>query len=68
MFNTLKYYPCALFFFFFLIKDHQETMQPAKPSFLQYFEQKEKEDNKNSDNDSHKLPPEGDMEVVSTDH
>lgn len=46
------------------MKHHQETMQPAKPSFLQYFEQKEKEDNKNSDNDSHKLPPEGDMEVI----
>lgn len=43
-------------------------MQPAKPAFLQYFDQKEKEDNKNSDNDSHKLPAEGDMEVVSTFH
>lgn len=46
-------------------------MQPAnavKPSFLQYFEQKEKEDNKNSDNDSHKLPTDWDMEVVSTVH
>lgn len=41
-------------------------MQPAKPAFLQYFDQKEKEDNKNSGNDSHKLPAEGDMEVVST--
>ncbi|KAK2857738.1 hypothetical protein Q7C36_005657 [Tachysurus vachellii] len=49
------------------MKHHQETMQPAnavKPSFLQYFEQKEKEDNKNSDNDSHKLPTEWDMEVI----
>lgn len=43
-------------------------MQEAKPSFLQYFEQKEKEDNKNSSNDSHKLPAEGDMEVVSSVH
>lgn len=43
-------------------------MQEVKPSFLQYFEQKEKEDNKNSNNDSHKLPTEGDMEVVSTFH
>ncbi|XP_060775263.1 serine/threonine-protein kinase 4-like [Neoarius graeffei] len=46
------------------MKYHQETMQPAKPAFLQYFDQKEKEDNKNSDNDSHKLPAEGDMEVI----
>lgn len=54
------------FFFLFLILDNQETMQPAKPSFLQYFEQKEKEDNKITDNCSHKLPAEGDMGLVST--
>lgn len=40
-------------------------MQQAKPSFLEYFEQKEKESNKNSDNDNRKLPAEADMEVVS---
>lgn len=52
----------------FFILDNQETIQAAKPSFLQYFEQKEKEENKNNDNDSHKLPAEGDMAVVSTFH
>ncbi|XP_066522231.1 serine/threonine-protein kinase 4-like isoform X3 [Hoplias malabaricus] len=43
-----------------------ETMQPAKPSFLEYFEQKEKEASKNSDGDNRKLPAEADMEVVAT--
>ncbi|XP_066522233.1 serine/threonine-protein kinase 4-like isoform X5 [Hoplias malabaricus] len=41
-----------------------ETMQPAKPSFLEYFEQKEKEASKNSDGDNRKLPAEADMEVM----
>lgn len=53
-----------------------ETMQPAKPakpSFLEYFEQKEKEANIHNDGggkgqnnaDNRKLPGEGDLEVVS---
>lgn len=49
-----------------------ETMQPAKPSFLEYFEQKEKEANSQNEGqdqgheaDNRKLPAEGDMEVVS---
>ncbi|KAL7891837.1 hypothetical protein AOLI_G00013130 [Acnodon oligacanthus] len=46
------------------MKHREETMQPAKPSFLEYFEQKEKEANKNSDNDNRKLPAEADMEVI----
>lgn len=45
-------------------------MQPAKPSFLEYFEQKEKEaniHNKAGENhaDHRKLPAEGELEVVS---
>lgn len=48
-------------------------MQPPKPSFLEYFEQKEKEANNHDDGgrrgennaDNRKLPPEGDLEVVS---
>lgn len=48
-------------------------MQPAKPSFLEYFEQKEKEANIYNDDggrrennaDNRKLPAEGDLEVVS---
>lgn len=56
-----------------------ETMQPAKPakpSFLEYFEQKEKEANIHNDGggkgqnnaDNRKLPGEGDLEVVSWKH
>lgn len=46
------------------MKHREETMQPAKPSFLEYFEQKEKEANKNSDNDNRKATAEADMEVM----
>ncbi|XP_072541023.1 serine/threonine-protein kinase 4-like [Salminus brasiliensis] len=46
------------------MKHREETMQPAKPSFLEYFEQQEKEANKNSDNDNRKSPAEADMEVM----
>uniref|UniRef100_A0A1A8G4Q4 non-specific serine/threonine protein kinase n=1 Tax=Nothobranchius korthausae TaxID=1143690 RepID=A0A1A8G4Q4_9TELE len=54
------------------MKRRDETMQPAKPSFLEYFEQKEKEANDHNDGrkennaDNCKLPPEGDLEVVRT--
>uniref|UniRef100_A0A3Q3LWR0 non-specific serine/threonine protein kinase n=1 Tax=Mastacembelus armatus TaxID=205130 RepID=A0A3Q3LWR0_9TELE len=56
------------------MKRRDETMQPAKPSFLEYFEQKEKEANSHNDGggrgdanaDNRKLPGEGDLEVVST--
>uniref|UniRef100_A0A7N6BNQ8 non-specific serine/threonine protein kinase n=1 Tax=Anabas testudineus TaxID=64144 RepID=A0A7N6BNQ8_ANATE len=54
------------------MKRRDETMQPAKPSFLEYFEQKEKEANIHNDGgrqnnaDNRKLPGEGDLEVVST--
>ncbi|KAM4741534.1 serine/threonine-protein kinase 4-like [Anableps anableps] len=56
------------------MKRRDETMQPAKPSFLEYFEQKEKEVNNHNDGgrrrennaDNRKLPGEGDLEVVST--
>uniref|UniRef100_A0A3B3TPS8 non-specific serine/threonine protein kinase n=1 Tax=Poecilia latipinna TaxID=48699 RepID=A0A3B3TPS8_9TELE len=55
------------------MKRRDETMQPAKPSFLEYFEQKEKEVNNHIDGgrrgennaDNRKLPGEGDLEVVS---
>ncbi|KAM6979628.1 serine/threonine-protein kinase 4-like [Aplochiton taeniatus] len=54
------------------MKRRDETMQPAKPSFLEYFEQKEKEANSHSDGggqqhnaDNRKLPAEGD-EVMRT--
>lgn len=45
-------------------------MQPAKPSFLEYFEQKEKEANVQNDGggnhaDNRKLPADGDLQVVS---
>lgn len=51
-----------------------ETMLPAKPSFLEYFEQKEKEANIHNDGggrgennaDNRKLLPEGDLQVVSS--
>ncbi|XP_014877651.1 serine/threonine-protein kinase 3/4-like, partial [Poecilia latipinna] len=56
------------------MKRRDETMQPAKPSFLEYFEQKEKEVNNHIDGgrrgennaDNRKLPGEGDLEVVGT--
>ncbi|CAL8354169.1 serine/threonine-protein kinase 4 isoform X1 [Gadus morhua] len=49
------------------IKRRGETLQPAKPAFLEYFEQKEREANQGGggDSDNRKLPPDGDMEVVS---
>ncbi|XP_045079040.1 serine/threonine-protein kinase 4-like [Coregonus clupeaformis] len=51
-----------------------ETMQPAKPSFLEYFEQKEKEANCHNSSggdpehnaDNRKLPAEGDLELMRT--
>ncbi|XP_076870200.1 serine/threonine-protein kinase 4-like [Brachyhypopomus gauderio] len=46
------------------MKHREETVQPAKPSFLEYFEQKEKEAIKNTDNDARKLPTEGDLETM----
>uniref|UniRef100_A0AAZ3RYM7 non-specific serine/threonine protein kinase n=1 Tax=Oncorhynchus tshawytscha TaxID=74940 RepID=A0AAZ3RYM7_ONCTS len=56
------------------MKRRDETMQPAKPSFLEYFEQKEKEANCHDDSgedpghnaDNRKLPAEGDLEVMRT--
>uniref|UniRef100_M4AY50 non-specific serine/threonine protein kinase n=1 Tax=Xiphophorus maculatus TaxID=8083 RepID=M4AY50_XIPMA len=56
------------------MKRRDETMQPAKPSFLEYFEQKEKEVNNHNDGgrrgennaDNRKLPGEGDLEMVGT--
>ncbi|MGH0177807.1 UNVERIFIED_CONTAM: hypothetical protein FKN15_004864 [Acipenser sinensis] len=54
------------------MKRRDETMQPVKPSFLEYFEQKEKEiqanshsnksDRSNSSSEGWKVPPEGDFE------
>uniref|UniRef100_A0A7N6FGT7 non-specific serine/threonine protein kinase n=1 Tax=Anabas testudineus TaxID=64144 RepID=A0A7N6FGT7_ANATE len=52
------------------MKRRDETMQPAKPSFLEYFEQKEKEANIHNDGgrqnnaDNRKLPGEGDLEEL----
>lgn len=49
-------------------------MQPAKPSFLEYFEQKEKEANVQNnggarrENNADKLLPDGDLQVVSLKH
>lgn len=54
------------------MKRRDETMQPAKPSFLQYFEQKEKEADSHdggggqNNADNRKLPAEGDLEVVNS--
>ncbi|KAK5873119.1 hypothetical protein PBY51_013761 [Eleginops maclovinus] len=56
------------------MKRRDETMQPAKPSFLEYFEQKEKEANshnrgggKGENNaDNRKLPGDGDFDVVNS--
>lgn len=54
------------------VSGRDETMQPAKPSFLQYFEQKEKEANSHreggGDPADHRGPPEGDLQVVSNTH
>ena len=46
-------------------------MQPAKASFMEYFEQKEKEANSHNDaggggRENNKQATEGDLEVVST--
>lgn len=46
------------------MKRRDETLQPTKPSFLEYFEQKEKEDNKVGDH--RRLPAEADLDVVSS--
>ncbi|KAK1796329.1 hypothetical protein P4O66_009395 [Electrophorus voltai] len=46
------------------MKHHEETVHQAKPSFLEYFEQKEKEAIKNSDNDSRKLPAEENIDTM----
>ncbi|KAI4826462.1 hypothetical protein KUCAC02_029909 [Chaenocephalus aceratus] len=51
-----------------------ETMQPSKPSFLEYFEQKEKEANSHNEGggrgennaDNRKLPADRDFEVVNS--
>lgn len=56
------------------MKRRDETVQPAKPSFLEYFEQKEKEANSHNDGaggkennaDNRRLPGEEDLQVVST--
>ncbi|XP_061583023.1 serine/threonine-protein kinase 4-like [Cololabis saira] len=56
------------------MKRRDETMQPAKPAFLEYFEQKDKEANNHNDQggkgqnnaDNRKLPSEGDLEVVNS--
>ncbi|XP_062326450.1 serine/threonine-protein kinase 4-like [Osmerus eperlanus] len=53
------------------MKRRDDTMQPSKPSFLEYFEQKEKEANNHQqageqghNADNRKLPAEGDLEVM----
>ncbi|KAJ8412132.1 hypothetical protein AAFF_G00143990 [Aldrovandia affinis] len=53
------------------MKRREDTMQPAKPAFLEYFEQKEKEAinhggavNSDHNADNRKLPAEGDMDVM----
>ncbi|KAG9353421.1 hypothetical protein JZ751_018017 [Albula glossodonta] len=53
------------------MKRRDETVQPAKPSFLEYFEQKEKEASNHGGGgdadhnaDNRKLPAEGDMELM----
>uniref|UniRef100_A0AAY4EU96 non-specific serine/threonine protein kinase n=1 Tax=Denticeps clupeoides TaxID=299321 RepID=A0AAY4EU96_9TELE len=51
------------------MKRIEETPQPAKPSFLEYFEQKEKESNSHSEavnSDNRKVPSEMDVEVMRT--
>lgn len=49
----------------------EETLQPTKPSFLQYFEQKEKEagvqkDGVHRQTSADERRPEGDLQVVSS--
>lgn len=61
--------------FFFLFLGRDETMQPARPSFLEYFEQKAKENQVNSfgknvsgqtkNSSDWKVPQDGDYEFVS---
>uniref|UniRef100_A0A672ZL93 non-specific serine/threonine protein kinase n=1 Tax=Sphaeramia orbicularis TaxID=375764 RepID=A0A672ZL93_9TELE len=53
------------------MKRRDETLQPVKPSFLEYFEQKEKEANLHNDAgennaDNRRLPAEADLEVLQT--
>ncbi|XP_023655496.1 serine/threonine-protein kinase 4-like [Paramormyrops kingsleyae] len=53
------------------MKRRGETVQPAKPSFLQYFEQKEQEANNCTKDDGHiadnrKLPAEGDFALMQS--
>lgn len=61
--------------FFLLFPGRDETMQPARPSFLEYFEQKAKENQVNSfgknvsgqtkNSSDWKVPQDGDYEFVS---
>ena len=63
-------------FHFSWFSGRDETMQPAKPSFLEYFEQKEKENQINSfgksapgplkNSSDWKVPQDGDYEFVSS--
>lgn len=63
-------------FYFSWFSGRDETMQPAKPSFLEYFEQKEKENQINSfgksapgplkNSSDWKVPQDGDYEFVSS--
>lgn len=63
-------------FYFSWFSGRDETMQPAKPSFLEYFEQKEKENQINSfgksvsgplkSSSDWKVPQDGDYEFVSS--
>lgn len=68
---------CSFFTFYFSwFSGRDETMQPAKPSFLEYFEQKEKENQINSfgknvsgslkNSSDWKIPQDGDYEFVSS--
>lgn len=64
-----------LCFFFLIFPGRDETMQPARPSFLEYFEQKAKENQVNSfgknvsgqtkNSSDWKVPQDGDYEFVS---
>lgn len=61
--------------FFLIFPGRDETMQPARPSFLEYFEQKAKENQVNSfgknvsgqtkNSSDWKVPQDGDYEFVS---
>uniref|UniRef100_A0A8C6SFW7 SARAH domain-containing protein n=1 Tax=Neogobius melanostomus TaxID=47308 RepID=A0A8C6SFW7_9GOBI len=58
-------------FCFACVLGRDETMQPAKPAFLEYFEQKEKEANVHNEAgennaDHRKLPADGHLEVLQT--